>query len=95
MIISYLSLPFQHQIDIQGAVKPPYFINVDGGLEYVNTRAINSSRIDVRGVYSFEVVGYNYTKNDITTAINSTTACTETENLVHFYLCGNGIRQFL
>ena len=87
-------LPFQHQIDIQGAVKPPYFINVDGGLEYVNTRAINSSRIDVRGVYSFEVVGYNYAKTDITTAINSTTACSETENLLHFYLCGNGIRQF-
>jgi len=87
-------IPFQKQFDLASAVQPPYFVYIDGETQYINTRAVNPTRIDVRGVYQFTVRGYFRQQNDVSTAVNSTTVCTDSEELQHFYLCAQGVRQF-
>ncbi|MBQ3008291.1 MAG: outer spore coat protein CotE [Oscillospiraceae bacterium] len=87
-------LPFQKQFDVPSDVQSPYFITVGGEIQYVNTRAVNPARIDIRGVYRFTVKGYCRQKISVGTAINSTSVCTDSEELSHFSLCGRGTRQF-
>lgn len=87
-------LPFQKQFDLSSSVQPPYFINIDGEIQYVNTRAVNSTRIDVRGAYQFLIKAYGLFQTQIVTAINSKTVCCDNEQLSHFCLCGQGSRQF-
>lgn len=87
-------IPFQYEVDTQQVINSPYFMNIEGELEYVNTRAINSSRIDVRGVYSFKAKGYSKGESSVTTAVNSKSVCCDSAEIGHFYLSGSGSRQF-
>lgn len=87
-------IPFQKQFELSSPVQPPYFITVRGETQYVNTRAINPTRIDIRGIYSFTVKGYNRRQLSVATAVNSTAVCADSEEVIHFCLCGQGTRQF-
>ncbi len=87
-------IPFQKQFDLTEGVQPPYFITIDGSLQYINTRAVNSSRIESRGVYRFTVKGYASVSRNAATAVDSVSVCTESRPLDYFALCGRGIRQF-
>lgn len=87
-------IPFQKQFELNGPVQQPYFIAIDGECQYMNTRAVNSARIESRGIYRFTVRGFSCRPLQIATAVDSTTVCTETEELDYFSLCGLGTRQF-
>ncbi len=87
-------IPFQKQFDLADAVQPPYFINIEGSLQYINTRAVNSSRIESRGVYRFTVKGYSSVNQQTATAVDSTSVCIESNEMNYFALCGRSIRQF-
>ena len=87
-------IPFQKQFELPGNVTTPYFINVSGETQYINTRAINPTRIDVRGAYQFTVKAYTTQEKSIVTAINSKTVCTDDVQADFFCLAGQGVRQF-
>ncbi|MBQ8603928.1 MAG: DUF3794 domain-containing protein [Oscillospiraceae bacterium] len=87
-------IPFQKQFELSEGVQRPYFITIDGECQYINTRAVNSTRIESRGVYRFTVRGYARLRQQTATAVDSTTACTENEEVDYFSLCGRGIRRF-
>ena len=86
--------PFRKQLDLPPAIYDPYFININGSRQYINTRAINSTRIAINGVYQFDVCLYCSEKTAVATAINSKTVCTDSEETVFFSLCGSGSKQF-
>ncbi len=86
--------PFRHQMDLRQPVQPPYFIPVTGRLQYVNTRAVSSTRISVSGVYGFGVKVYRQQHSSIITAISSPSACCDSEPLSYFTLSASGLRQF-
>ncbi|MBR5520949.1 MAG: DUF3794 domain-containing protein [Oscillospiraceae bacterium] len=87
-------IPFRKQIELTESVQNPYFAVIEGESQYINTRAVNSNRIESRGMYQFTVKAFTARQHRIATAINSTTACSETEEVNYFSLCGRGIRQF-
>lgn len=86
--------PFQKQLDMSSAVTGHHFISVTGRTQYVNTRAVNSSRISVNGVYSFAVKAYTAQQLPVITAINSPSVCTDSREITGFSLCGSAIKQF-
>ncbi|MBR4035115.1 MAG: LysM peptidoglycan-binding domain-containing protein [Oscillospiraceae bacterium] len=86
--------PFRHQIDLQTAVMPPYFIPLSGELQYVNTRAVNPTRISVSGVYSFVIKGYHTQPLPVVTAVSSPSVCCDSTAISGFALSSSGIRQF-
>ncbi len=85
---------FQRQFDLPSAVTGHHFIVVNGETQYVNTRAVNSSRITVNGVYAFTVKAYTVQQIPVVTAVNSNTVCADSWETAGFSLCGRGIRQF-
>lgn len=87
-------LPFQKQFDLSQAPQGPYFIQVDGQLQYINTRAINPTRIDARGIYRMFVRGYTVCPKPVGTAVNTTFACYDSREINNFCLCGRGAKQF-
>ena len=87
-------LPFGKQFDLTKPGTSPYFITVDGEPQYINTRAINSTRIDVRGAYRLSIKAYCATEQSVATAVNSTTVCCDSDELGYFTLMGRGSRQF-
>ncbi len=92
--VSTLKLPFQKQIDIEKTVGDDYFIYTQGEMQYVNTRAISQTRIDIRGVYRISAKVYCANDLEVITAINSKTVCGDDEKIEHFKLQGIGNRQF-
>ena len=86
--------PFRKQLDLSAAIHEPYFAKINGSLQYINTRAINSTRIAINGVYQFDVCLYCSEKTAVATAIDSKTSCADSEETVFFSLCGSGIKQF-
>ena len=87
-------IPFQKRFELPHAVQQPYYINTDGSLQYVNTRAVNSSRIESRGIYRIAVKGYSSAEAMVSTAIDSTSVCTENTRLDYFALAARAARQF-
>ncbi|MEG1863247.1 MAG: DUF3794 domain-containing protein [Oscillospiraceae bacterium] len=87
-------IPFQKQFELPQTVETPYFISVSGETQYINTRAINPTRIDVRGAYQFIVKAYATQEKSIVTAINSKTICTDDTQVDFFCLSAQGVRQF-
>ncbi len=92
--VSTLKLPFQKQIDIDKPVLDTNFIYIQGDTQFVNTRAINQTRIDIRGAYRLIVKVYSASEVEVITAINSKTVCGDDEKIEHFSLQGYGTRQF-
>jgi len=86
--------PFRHQLDLPGPVSRPYFINITGSLQYVNTRAVSANRITVSGIYGFEAKGWQSCRLGVVTAINTPTVCCDSMQLPYFALCAAGTRQF-
>ena len=85
---------FQKQLELLTPVTQSYFINISGDLQYVNTRAVNPTRIAINGVYQFAVELYTTENIPITTAINSENVCTDTGAVTYFTLRGRAGRQF-
>lgn len=85
---------FQKQLEVQNPVTDVHFIDISGELQYINTRAINPTRISFNGVYQFNVVLYTAESIPVTTAVNSSTVCTDSDSLTFFCLQGQGSRQF-
>ncbi len=85
---------FQKQLDLQVPVTDAHFIDISGEVQYINTRAINPTRIVVNGVYSFDVGLYTAENTSVTTAINSNSVCIDTREISFFSLLGRGTRQF-
>ncbi len=92
--VSTLKLPFQKQIDIDRPVFDTNFIYIQGDTQFVNTRAVNQTRIDIRGAYRLSVKVYSASEIEVITAINSKTVCGDDEKIEHFSLQGYGMRQF-
>lgn len=86
--------PFQKQLELSEPVTGPYFVTVHGEPQYVNTRAINPARIAVNGIYSFDVQLFTAASIPVVTSIDSSTACTDTEELRFFTLCAANSKQF-
>lgn len=87
-------LPFQKQIEIPNLDTEASFITVCGQTQYVNTRAQNPSRVDIRGAYLFSFRVYARTENKVITAIKSETVCTDNVMMDFFCLAGQNMRQF-
>ena len=85
---------FQKQLDLQTPVTASYFIDIAGDLQYVNTRAVNPTRIAINGVYQFTVALYTAENTAITTAINSENICMDSGTVTSFSLRGRATRQF-
>ena len=87
-------VPFQKSFDIAEEVKAPYFITVFGDIRYVNTRAINPTRIDIRGAYGLTARVYGGVSRGIVTAVNSKNVCRDSREISRFVMSARGIRQF-
>lgn len=87
-------IPFQKQIDLTLPVNEVSFINITGQPQYVNTRAQNSTRIEVRGAYLLNFKAYSKADNKLVTAIKSPSVFTDEETLNFFTLSGQGLRLF-
>lgn len=85
---------FQKQLDLQTPVIASYFIDLAGDLQYVNTRAVNPTRIAINGVYQFTVTLYTAENTAVTTAINSENICMDSSAVTSFSLRGRATRQF-
>ncbi len=94
LAVSTLKLPFQKQIDIDKSVSDTHFIYIQGEPCFVNTRAINQTRIDIRGAYKISIKIYCANDIDVITAINSKSICGDDEKIDYFSLQGFGSRQF-
>ncbi len=87
-------LPFQKEIDIPSPPPRPFFVDVQGAVGYVNTRAGGPTRVDIRGVYNFSVSCYRCKAEPVATAVNSADVCCDSEEIGHFYLWGSGNKNF-
>ncbi len=87
-------LPFRKEIDIPGPPPRPFFVDVQGAVGYINTRAGGPTRVDIRGVYNFSVCCYRCKSESIATAVNSADVCCDSEETGHFYLWGTGSKNF-
>lgn len=87
-------LPFQKQIEVSDIDSEASFIVVSGQTQYVNTRAQNPTRVDVRGAYLFNFKVYSRVENKVVTAIKSKTVCTDDITMDFFSLAGQNMRQF-
>ena len=63
-------LPFSKSVELKNGGYGGYHVNVQGECEYLNTRAINSRRIDVKGAYAFSVVVSGQIDQEIVTALS-------------------------
>ena len=86
--------PFRHQLDLPVTVQSPYFLPVNGSLQYVNTRAVSPTRISVSGVYGFNAKVYGVQQTAVVSAVSSVTACADSNSQTYFTLCSAGQRQF-
>ncbi len=87
-------LPFSKQLDLADNITGPYFVNVTGSRRYINTRAVNPTRVDIRGVYNFGVTGFCKKRLSFATAVAGGSVCTDTEEITCFALEGRGNRRF-
>ena len=63
-------MPFSKSVELKNDGYGGYHVNVQGECEYLNTRAINSRRIDVKGAYAFTVVVSGQIDQEIVTALS-------------------------
>lgn len=63
-------MPFSKQIDLHHTEAPGACVTVRGETEYVNCRAINQRRIDIRGAYALGVHVKAQTQSQIITAMS-------------------------
>ena len=63
-------LPFSKSVELKNSGYGGYHVSVQGECEYLNTRAINSRRIDVKGAYAFAVVVSGQIDQEIVTALS-------------------------
>ncbi|MEG1931791.1 MAG: DUF3794 domain-containing protein, partial [Pygmaiobacter sp.] len=63
-------LPFSKTVELKSANCSRYHIAVDGECEYLNVRAINQRRIDVKGAYAFHTVVSGEVEQEIITALS-------------------------
>lgn len=87
-------VPFQKQLELAEGDYDLCFIEAEGQSQYVNTRPQNPTRIDVRGMYLFSVRVFAQKKVNAVTAISSDSVCCDREEISHFSLAGQNIRQF-
>ncbi|MBR2029122.1 MAG: DUF3794 domain-containing protein [Oscillospiraceae bacterium] len=85
-------IPFQKQIEV-GQHTADY-IDVQGNCQYVNTRPQNPTRIDVRGVYMFNIRVYSAQETQVITAVASDSVCCDTAQLDCFSMTVQNTRQF-
>ncbi|MEG1049879.1 MAG: DUF3794 domain-containing protein, partial [Oscillospiraceae bacterium] len=87
-------IAFQKQLEVANFDAEVNFISVSGQTQYVNTRAQNPTRIDIRGAYLFNFKVYSRLENRLITAIKSPTICTDDTTIDFFSLAGQNMRQF-
>ncbi len=87
-------IPFSKQFDLPEGPKSPHFINIYGSEQYINTRAVNPTRLEIRGLYNLYISGYAYKEIPVATAINSNSVCSDTYPVSCFWLRGSGSKQF-
>ncbi|MBQ3588039.1 MAG: DUF3794 domain-containing protein [Oscillospiraceae bacterium] len=87
-------IPFQKELELNRQVQQPCFIDVKGECMYVNSRAVNPTRIDVRSTYGFTVTGYQQQFQPAATAVDSAFACRDSREISYFYLSSVGQRTF-
>ena len=63
-------LPFSKSVELKNGGYSSYRVSVHGESEYLNTRAINSRRIDVKGAYAFAVVASGQMEQEMVTALS-------------------------
>lgn len=63
-------LPFTKQIELKQGEYSNAVITVDGELEYINCRAVNQRRVDVRGAFVLNVTANAQVQNEIITALS-------------------------
>lgn len=86
--------PFQKQLELFNPVPHSYFINISGEAQYINTRAVNPTRITTDGVYQFTVALYTAENISVATAINSENVCADSTPITFFSLRGRAVKQF-
>ncbi len=74
-------LPFSKSFDHRGDGNGQYRITVSGQCEYLNCRAINQRRIDVRGSYGMTASIRSFADTEITSSIESDTIYQKQEEL--------------
>lgn len=87
-------IPFQKQIDAENADENKSFICIQGQSQYINTRAQNPTRIDVRGAYLLNIKVYSDTQVNVVTAIANKNICTDSDTISFFAMSGHNTRQF-
>ena len=63
-------LPFSKSVELKNGEYDSYRVSVRGESEYLNTRAINSRRIDVKGAYAFGVIVSGQSEQQVVTALS-------------------------
>lgn len=85
-------LPFSKSVELKNGGYSSYRVSVHGESEYLNTRAINSRRIDVKGAYAFAVVASGQMEQEMVTALSGRRGAAEA-GAGGFHPGGGGYRE--
>ncbi len=87
-------IPFSKQVDLTDIPDTPFFINVRGNEQYINSRATNPARVEIKGVYNLDVKVYKSEEIPFSTAVNSADVCADCEEIQYYRLKVQGTKQF-
>lgn len=87
-------MPFQKQFEMKQGPYNNHFGDITGEIGYLNCRAVNQRRVDIRGAYYFDVRVFGQYEQEVATAAAGAGICQKSEEVTASVLSAQGDKQF-
>ncbi len=87
-------MPFQKQFEMKQGPYSNHFGEVSGEIGYLNCRAVNGRRVDIRGAYYFSLRVFGQIAGEVATAAVGQGICQKSEAVTATALLAQGDKQF-